>query len=104
MVTAKVVLVMEETTRQFKRIFNMVLGRAPGGALKRSTSSLLRAHSRGSFSRLVFESETLAGGGGSERSLPFRLIQLFVSCYVQQAHWLAFPHAPSHIYRLLVFG
>jgi len=79
MVTAKVVLVMDETMRQIQAILNMALGRAPRGAMKRSTSSLLRAHSRGSFSRLVFESETLAGGGDSERSLPFRLIQVFVS-------------------------
>lgn len=49
--------------------------------MKRSPSStLLRAHSRGSFSRLVFESETNNGGGHHDRSLSYRFAQLVVVC------------------------
>lgn len=49
--------------------------------MKRSTSSLNRAHSRGSFSRLVFESESNNGGGDKDRSILFRLCQLVVVCF-----------------------
>lgn len=45
---------------------------------KTASSSLLRAHSRGSFSRLVFESETNNGGGHKDRSLSYRFCQLVV--------------------------
>ena len=45
---------------------------------KSASSSLLRAHSRGSFSRLVFESETNNGGGHEDRSLLYRFFQLVV--------------------------
>jgi len=46
--------------------------------MKRTTSSLLRAHSRGSLNRLIFESEHSNGGGGDDRSIPYRLCQLIV--------------------------
>lgn len=46
--------------------------------MKRTTSSLHRAHSKGSFNRLVFESEHSLGGGDHDRSLIFRLCQLVV--------------------------
>ena len=49
-----------------------------GIKMKRTHSSLMRAHSRGSFSRLVFESEHSNGGGEPDRSLLFRSVQLFV--------------------------
>lgn len=49
--------------------------------MKRTTSSLLRAHSRGSFSRLIFESEWSNGGGHESRSLLFRLCQVSVMCF-----------------------
>lgn len=45
---------------------------------KRSNSALLRAHSRGSFERLLFESEHSNGLGHKDRSLYFRLAQGFV--------------------------
>ena len=45
---------------------------------KSPSDTLLRAHSRGSFSRLVFESETNNGGGHAERSIFFRLAQIVV--------------------------
>eukprot|EP01038_Epipyxis_sp_PR26KG_P009700 gene9700-13057_t len=44
----------------------------------RTRSSILRAHSRGSFERLVFESEHSLGGGSPDRSLVFRFAQLVV--------------------------
>ena len=47
-------------------------------SLKRTTSSLLRASSRDSLSRLLFESEHSNGGGGDDRSLFFRFCQLVV--------------------------
>jgi hypothetical protein len=46
--------------------------------MKRTTSSLMRAHSRSSFNRLLFESEHATGGGPKDRSLLFRLCQLVV--------------------------
>lgn len=46
--------------------------------MKRTTSSLNRAHSRSSFDRLLFESEHSNGGGHSDRGLLFRLCQLVV--------------------------
>lgn len=46
--------------------------------MKRSSSSLFKAHSRGSFGRLLFESEHCNGGGSADRSLTFRLSQLLV--------------------------
>ena len=46
--------------------------------MKRSTSSLLRAHSRDSMTRLLFESECSNGGGGDDRSILYRICQLFV--------------------------
>jgi hypothetical protein len=46
--------------------------------IKRTTSSLLRAHSRNSLNRLLFESEHCNGGGHDDRSLSFRLMQLVV--------------------------
>ena len=46
--------------------------------MKRTTSSLHRAHSKGSFNRLVFESEHSLGGGDNDRSLIFRFCQLIV--------------------------
>ena len=51
-------------------------------ALTRTTSSLLLSRSRGSFNRLVFESEHSIGGGSSDRSILFRLCQLVVRMYV----------------------
>lgn len=46
--------------------------------MKRTTSSLHRAHSRSSFNRLVFESEHCLGGGHDGRSILFRFFQLMV--------------------------
>ena len=47
-------------------------------ALTRTTSSLLLSRSRGSFNRLVFESEHSIGGGSSDRSIFFcSLLQFF---------------------------
>ena len=51
-------------------------------ALTRTTSSRLLSRSRGSFNRLVFESEHSIGGGSSDRSILFRLCQLVVRMYV----------------------
>lgn len=44
------------------------------------SSTLLHSHSRSSFSRLVFESETNNGGGHHDRSLLYRFAQLVVVC------------------------
>jgi hypothetical protein len=43
-----------------------------------ASSSILKAHSRGSFSRLVFESEPNNGGGHKDRSLCYRFWQFVV--------------------------
>ncbi|KAJ1440279.1 hypothetical protein B484DRAFT_152274 [Ochromonadaceae sp. CCMP2298] len=49
--------------------------------MKRVNSSLHRAHSRDSFSRLLFESESSNGGGDESRSIFFRLCQLGVLAF-----------------------
>jgi hypothetical protein len=49
--------------------------------MKRDNFSLHRAHSRGDFSRLLFESETSNGGGDESRSFLFRLCQLGVLAF-----------------------
>ena len=48
--------------------------------MKRSSSSskLIKAHSTGSFSRFVFESEANNGGGHHDRSILFRICQVVV--------------------------
>lgn len=46
--------------------------------MKRTKSSLIRSHSRDSFSRLVFESEHSNGGGHHNRSLVYRFCQFMV--------------------------
>ena len=50
--------------------------------MSRTTSSLLLSRTRGSFDRLVFESEHSNGGGSSDRSITFRLCQVLVRTYV----------------------
>ncbi len=49
--------------------------------MRRSTSSLFHAHSRGSFGRLLFESESNNGGGYEHRSILFRCLQLLVLAF-----------------------
>lgn len=62
-------------------------------------SSLLRAHSRGSFGRLLFESEHCHGGGGSDRSLLFRITQLVVIVFRSVT-----PLSYIHLILVLFFG
>jgi hypothetical protein len=50
--------------------------------MSRTTSSLLLSRTRGSFDRLVFESEHSNGGGSSDRSITFRLCQVLVRTYL----------------------
>ena len=45
---------------------------------KQTTSSLHNAHTKGSFSRLLFESEHSNGSGDSNRSITFRACQCLV--------------------------
>ena len=77
MVTSKVTLVMEETTNRLKWVLTNLFGYKPN-LPKRTTSSLMRAHSRGSFNQLVLESAENLGGGRHDRPILFRLLQVFI--------------------------
>ena len=77
MVTSKVTLVMEETTNRLKWVLTSLFGYKPN-LPKRTTSSLMRAHSRGSFNQLVLESAENLGGGRHDRPILFRLLQVFI--------------------------
>jgi len=68
---------------------------------KQHSSSLFKAHERGSFTRLMFENEHCHGGGHPERSRSHRVIQFIVvllraitpACYIALLIMYMYPDA-----------